>query len=281
MKGRFDKVLTKSPGVPRFGVSPERDVSDKTWPTRSLPDLDLRRHRAVRELARQRAEAIYVVDREFRRLIETLRDTGELANTVVVFSSDNGHFLGEHRKLTGKLLPYEPSFRVPMLVRSPGGESGDRYAPVTSVDLGATLLDITGSRTLFPKSVDGASFWPLVHGGDRAYDRPAYYEAVVGAMNANRPGLSGFGVRTSRWKLVLYNNGKRELYDLVRRSSRAHQPRRRRTTHDRPSSPTSRASRRSSSAATARPAAACYRRSTDAARRRPSATSPSSSREAW
>ena len=216
MKGRFDKVLTKSPGVPRFGVSPERDVSDKTWPTRSLPDLDLRRHRAVRELARQRAEAVYVVDREFRKLIETLRDTGELANTVVVFSSDNGHFLGEHRKLTGKLLPYEPSFRVPMLVRSPGGESGDRYAPVTSVDLGATLLDITGSRALFPKSVDGASFWPLVHGGDRAYDRPAYYEAVVGAMNANRPGLSGFGVRTSRWKLVLYNNGKRELYDLVR-----------------------------------------------------------------
>ena len=207
-------------GVPRFGVSPERDVSDKTWPTRSLPDLDLRRHRAVRELARQRAESIFVVDREFRRLIETLRETGELASTVVVFSSDNGHFLGEHRKMTGKLLPYEPSFRVPMLVRSPGsraeGQSGDRYAPVTSVDLGATLLDITGSRTLFPKSVDGASFWSLVHGGDRAYDRPAYYEAVVGAMNANRPGLSGFGVRTSQWKFVLYNNGKRELYDLVR-----------------------------------------------------------------
>ena len=87
---------------------------------------------------------------------------------------------------------------------------------MTSVDLGATLLDITGSRTLFPKSVDGASFWSLVHGGDRAYDRPAYYEAVVGAMNANRPGLSGFGVRTSQWKFVLYNNGKRELYDLVR-----------------------------------------------------------------
>ncbi len=281
VKGRFDKVITKSPGVPRFGVSPERDVSDKTWPTRSLPDLDLRRHRAVRELARQRAESIYVVDREFRRMIETLRDTGELANTVVVFSSDNGHFLGEHRKMTGKLLPYEPSFRVPMLVRSPGGESGDRYAPVTSVDLGATLLDITGSRTLFPKSVDGASFWSLVHGGDRAYDRPAYYEAVVGAMNANRPGLSGFGVRTSQWKFVLYNNGKRELYDLVRDpheltnlvargTATAGRPGRSHAHHGE-----AQALRRQG---LPRP---CSRRSTGAPPPRPSATSPGSSPRRW
>jgi N-acetylglucosamine-6-sulfatase len=216
VKGRFDRMLRKSPGVPRFGVSPERDVSDKTWPTRSLPDLDLRRHRAVRELARQRAEALYVVDREFRRLVRTLAATGELADTVVVFSSDNGHFLGEHRKLTGKLLPYEPSFRVPMLVRAPGGARGDRVGPVGSVDLGVTLLDLAGATEQLPLKVDGRSFAPLVYGDDRPWDTPAYYEAVVGAMNADRPGLSGFGLRTSRWKFVLYDNGKRELYDLVR-----------------------------------------------------------------
>ena len=216
VRGRFDDVLRKSPGVPKFGVSPERDVSDKTWPTRSLPDLDLVRHRAVRELARQRAEAVFVVDREFKKLVATLKASGEYDDTVIVFSSDNGHFLGEHRKLTGKLLPYEPSFRVPMLVRAPGGRSGDRFGPVTTVDLGATLLDIAGATDLWPKTLDGVSFWPMVHGEDRAWTTPASYEAVVGAMNANRPGLSGFGLRTSRWKFVLYSNGKRELYDLVR-----------------------------------------------------------------
>ena len=45
---------------------------------------------------------------------------------------------------------------------------------------------------------------------------PVFYEAVVPAMNADRHGLSGIGVRTSRWKFVLYNNGRAELYDLVK-----------------------------------------------------------------
>jgi len=216
VKGRFDSMLPKSPGVPSFTRSPEADVRDKTWPIRSLPDVGPAAQAAVRELARQRAESIYVVDRQFRKLIATLRSTGELEDTVVIFTSDNGHFLGEHRKLTGKLLPYEPSFRVPMLVRAPGGQTGGRIAPVTTVDLGVTLLDLGKAEGRLPYPVDGRSFVPQIYGGDAPYDVPVFYEAVVPAMNADRHGISGIGVRTSRWKFVLYNNGRRELYDLVK-----------------------------------------------------------------
>lgn len=216
VKGRFDAMLPKAPGVPSFTRSPEADVRDKTWPVRSLPDVGPAAQAAVRELARQRAETIYVLDRQFEKLIERLRDTGELDNTVVIFSSDNGHFLGEHRKLTGKLLPYEPSFRVPMLVRAPGGQTGGRVFPVTSVDLGVTLLDLGDAQDRLPYPTDGRSFVPEIYGPDAAYAIPVLYEAVVPAMNADKHGLSGIGVRTSRWKFVLYNNGRRELYDLVR-----------------------------------------------------------------
>ncbi len=216
VRGRFDAMLPKSPGVPSFTRSPEADVRDKTWPIRSLPEVGHAAQAAVRELARQRAETIYVIDRQFKKLIERLRATDELDSTVVIFTSDNGHFLGEHRKLTGKLLPYEPSFRVPLLVRAPGGRQGGRVFPVTTVDLGVTLLDLGRAEGRLPYPTDGRSFAPEIYGGDAAYDVPVFYEAVVPAMNADRHGLSGIGVRTSRWKFVLYNNGRAELYDLVK-----------------------------------------------------------------
>ena len=58
------------------------------------------------------------------RTVHTLKQTGEWSNTVLVFTSDNGFFLGEHRHATGKILAHEPSLRVPLLVTGPGLRRG-------------------------------------------------------------------------------------------------------------------------------------------------------------
>ena len=72
-----------------------------------------------------------MVDDEVANIMETLERTGELDNTYVVFTSDNGFFLGEHRRRQGKILPYDPSLRVPLVMRGPGIPAGeDPHRPV-------------------------------------------------------------------------------------------------------------------------------------------------------
>ena len=91
------------------------------------------------------ARTLYTVDDQVDRLLRHLQATGELANTLVVFTSDNGYLLGEH-KLTSKFLPYRKAVEVPFLVRWPGrvpaGAVDDRL--VTHVDIAPTILAATG-----------------------------------------------------------------------------------------------------------------------------------------
>ena len=71
----------------------------------------------------------------------TIRGCGERAagNTVIVFTSDNGYYLGEHRKRQGKINLHEPSLRVPLLMAGAGVPHGRRYDPVTVEDLAVAL----------------------------------------------------------------------------------------------------------------------------------------------
>ena len=75
-----------------------------------------------------------------------LRKIGELENTVIAFTSDNGYYLGEHRKRTGKITLHEPSLRVPLLIAGPGVPRGRRYDPVTTIDLAPTLAAYAGTK---------------------------------------------------------------------------------------------------------------------------------------
>jgi arylsulfatase A-like enzyme len=88
---------------------------------------------------------LYTVDDQVDRLLRHLQATGELANTLVVFTSDNGYLLGEH-KATSKFLPYRKAVEVPLLLRWPGrvpaGAVDDRF--VTHVDVVPTILAATG-----------------------------------------------------------------------------------------------------------------------------------------
>ena len=189
-----------------------------------MPPLNDAEIEAEARVTRQRAESLFVLDLEVARLVDTLRVTGELDDTVLMFTSDNGYFLGEHRKRLGKTLPYEPALRVPLLVAGPGVPSGRRFDPVITPDLTATIVDLAGARA--PHPADGRSLRWNIRNGDRGWTAPVVTEAIADRASAGGTPAAvarGFvdarttiGLRTARYKLVRWASGAVELYDLER-----------------------------------------------------------------
>ena len=222
VRGRADALVARSPGLPAVG-QPEDDVSDKPRSVQ-MPPLNDAEVEAEARVTRQRAESLFVLDLEVARLVDTLRVTGELDDTVLVFTSDNGYFLGEHRKRLGKTLPYEPALRVPLLVAGPGVPSGRRFDPVITPDLTATIVDLAGARA--PHPADGRSLRWNIRNGDRGWTAPVVTEAIADRASAGGTPAAvarGFvdarttiGLRTARYKLVRWASGAVELYDLER-----------------------------------------------------------------
>lgn len=167
------------------------------------------------------------VDDNLGRVLDFLDANGLADNTIVVYTSDNGFFLGQFG-FYDKRLMYEPSIRVPMLMRWPAGLAAgavdDRHM-VLNVDVGPTLLDMAGVAV--PSWMQGRSWKPLLAGhaprgaattpraddaawrGDFLYE---WYEyPAVHCVRKHR------GVRTERWKLIHFFEGDEEwaLYDLA------------------------------------------------------------------
>jgi N-acetylglucosamine-6-sulfatase len=99
----------------------EVDVSDKPRFIRRLPRLGAERVAAITENYRQELESLLAVDEGIVRVVGALREAGELDRTLIVFTSDNGFFHGEHRVPFGKVMVYEPSIRVPRKPFRPHG----------------------------------------------------------------------------------------------------------------------------------------------------------------
>lgn len=220
VRGRYDGVVDRAAGVPRQGGPTERDVSDKPQYISHRPELSASVRRAARELTRQRAESILVMDRDIARTVRLLKRTGEWDETILAFTSDNGYYLGEHRIPQGKLHGHEPSLRVPLLVTGPGLRSGSsRFDPATTVDLAATVLELGGATP--PHRPDGTSLVATLRGGDRGWHRAAPIESSVGTRAAGSWYGAGdrrlsVGVRTSRYSYVRQRSGAEEFYDLAR-----------------------------------------------------------------
>lgn len=218
VRGKFDDLITRAPGIPANG-RPEADVSDKAFVTRRLGTTGPTARAAVLKVARQRAESLHVLDKELGRLFKRLRATGELDNTIVAFTSDNGYMLGEHRWVHGKVIGFEPSYRVPLVIAGPGIPSGAKhYAPVATTDLTASVLDWTGATL---RGVDGTSVVDEI-GRTDAWERALGYESYFPGIpnphtrNGFREGpRTGAGIRTAQWFYVKYSNGDVELFDLA------------------------------------------------------------------
>jgi N-acetylglucosamine-6-sulfatase len=222
VRGRFDEVIKAAPGA-----AGERDVTDKPFFIRSLPPANAGERQSMLIKTRQRAESLFVMDQQVKRTIAALEATGELDNTIVALTSDNGQFLGEHRMRTGKILPYEPSLRVPLVMRGPGIPRGEvRTDPFTILDFAPTFLAAAGAQP--QASVDGVSLLDVARNGDRGWTRGVLTEtgprdvktaAARGLDLLDResgPSVNRFsqGVRTPRYLYVEHASRERELYDL-------------------------------------------------------------------
>ncbi len=210
--------------LPRIRLEPDR--TDKPGFVRDRPSLDTQDLDALRMLIEQRAEALKVLDQEVGDTIAALRAAGELDNTLVVFLSDNGYLLGEHGVLQGKLLPYEPSLRVPILMAGPGIPHGvTRRDPAMILDLAPTFLDIAGARST--RTMDGVSLLDMARNGDQGWTRPVFTESRPHPVPATARALLDLpegpsrlrftqGVRVPRYLYVEHATREKELYDLRR-----------------------------------------------------------------
>lgn len=199
---------------PNYGVLPQ----GQAW-TNELAESQWERTRQseVEALRSQQIASLQSVDDNIELLLSTLERTGELDNTVVLFTSDNGFAWGEHRWLH-KLCPYEACLRVPLVIadfRSSSsnevrGTIDDRL--VTNLDVAATIADLAG--------LEASSFSPNASPivlGDRKPVRTEFLIENYGAGNGAQPlGMPAFqGVRTEAFKYIRYPDGAEELFILA------------------------------------------------------------------
>ena len=213
-------MITHGAGTP-LDHAAESDVSDKPAYVRHLQPLTSAEKRAERDVTRQRAEALFVLDVQIAHIMAVLARSGQASRTIVTFTSDNGYYLGEHRKREGKITLHEPAVRVPLLMAGPGIPHGSRYDPATELDLAATAAGWAGTTL---RNADGHSLRPTITGGDHAWVRPVVLEGkmleggyVRGTVDrALMRGMNTSGIRIGRYVLLRYSTGETELYDLAR-----------------------------------------------------------------
>jgi N-acetylglucosamine-6-sulfatase len=147
--------------LPRPPSFDESDVSDKPAWIRDNPPLNPEQISFAEELYRKRLQSMLAVDEMIGRLVGALKKSGELDETYLFFTSDNGWHAGEHRLTPGKWTAYEEDIRVPLIVRGPGVPEGRKLEHlVLNNDLAPTFADLGGAEV--PSFVDGRSLKPLL-----------------------------------------------------------------------------------------------------------------------
>lgn len=165
--GRFP--FAQAPRTPSYN---EADVSDKPAHIAQARLMPNPVALAVDGLFRRRLRSLMAVDEGVGRIVDALREQGLLDRTYVVFTSDNGFHLGQHRLPAGKRSPYEEDIRVPFYIRGPGIAAGSRVQSIAAnTDLAPTFADIAGAK--LPYEPDGRSLLPLLAGTPSGW-RTAY-----------------------------------------------------------------------------------------------------------
>ena len=162
---------------------------------------------------RDYCSVIRSVDRNVGRVYKYLEDNGLLDNTVIIYTSDQGFYMGEHGYFDKRFM-YEESFRTPLLVRVPGKKKGvDVSGFVQNIDYAPTILDLAGLP--IPEDIQGESFLPLLNGKTpKDWRRSLYYHYYE--YPAEHSVRRHYGVRTERYSLMHFYNDidEWELFDL-------------------------------------------------------------------
>lgn len=187
----------------------ERNVSDKPAYISERPRLTATKRATLASVNQARVEALRAVDDWVGRIVHALEDTDRLHDTIIVFASDNGQSRGEHRWIY-KLVPYEDSIRVPLVVRADAlGTSGVTTALAANTDFAPTLAELTDTPF---HPTDGVSLVPTLTTG-QPVRRDVLLEHEWYDAKFDPPSFCG--LRTEDALFVRYATGEEELYDMT------------------------------------------------------------------
>ena len=179
------------------------ELKEKKWPINKYKNMQLLR-------------SLIAVDESLGKVIEALEKIGELENTVIIYSSDNGYFMGEHT-FKDKRLAYENSIRVPMIIRYPRliKESTEIDEQCLNIDLAPTILELAGIDK--PNYMQGESMLDIITGKKNSKWRKSILFEYYVDDAWPYAGPDQLAVRTNQFKLVdnFLENDIDELYDLI------------------------------------------------------------------
>ncbi|KAJ7247537.1 putative arylsulfatase [Mycena rebaudengoi] len=222
---------------PNVMVPPTKNFNpDKTsaggW-VQKLPKLDTRELNRAKKFYRRRLQALQAVDELVEAVIQALDDLELLNSTYVIYTTDNGYHIGQHRIPAGKGCAYETDVHIPFMVRGPGVDKGvNRTDVVTNhVDVAPTLLtlagiplslhDFDGTPMPITKAGEaahvahehvGIEFWgePVFEGAAEDLDKSKFKNNTYKALR-----IMGNGENTFNLGYIVWCNGDHELYDMT------------------------------------------------------------------
>jgi N-acetylglucosamine-6-sulfatase len=160
---------------------------------------------AYQEFLKRYLRCVKGVDDNVKRIIDYLRETGELDNTVIIYTGDQGFFLGEH-DLMDKRWIYEEAMRMPFIVHWPDGVAKGKVNDwlINNTDFAPTILALAGAAKT-PDYMQGRSFAAALRGESRPADwRTATYYRYWMHMAHNLAVPAHFGIRSDRYKLIFF-----------------------------------------------------------------------------
>jgi arylsulfatase A-like enzyme len=209
LDGRFTN--TPYPKTPAWN---EPDMTDKPTFMRAYLPFSSAEESVLIEHYRDRLRSVKYVDNRIGELLDTLRTSGQLDNTYIIFWADNSNHLAEHRAgdrfSGGKGLPHTIDSKMPLWIRGPGIAPGTVYsAPIAAVDIAPTIADMANATTTRP--VDGRSFLPIAEGAEPAWRKYVYAEFPQGAVsNLGIP--VWYALYRPNVQYHQYAGGEKELY---------------------------------------------------------------------
>jgi arylsulfatase A-like enzyme len=199
-----DDYATRSPAAKEATMRIDRDLTPtdlKEKPPAGLAGLALKKWQYQRYM-RDYLACVESVDDNVGRLLDYLKKSGLAEDTIVVYTSDQGFFLGDHNWYDKRFM-YEESLRMPFLARYPGViKPGSKNADmVLNLDFPETFLDFAGQQA--PADMQGRSFRPILEGHTpRDWRQSMYYRYWMHLADHGVP--AHYGVRTRQYKLIYY-----------------------------------------------------------------------------
>jgi N-acetylglucosamine-6-sulfatase len=203
--------------LPTGGSFNEADVSDKPAWVQRRDLIGAEEKAALTEHYRNRLRGTRYVDAKIGSIIDLIKSHREYANTYVVFYSDNGFHIGQHRLRTDKFggpkgtkgTPYIEDVRFPLVVKGPGVRVGaESEAMAQNIDIRPTVEDMVGAAT--PAGVDGITLLPHLKTG-AAFPREYALTEALKPLGSASTWKAVYGPDTA---YVEYDGGEREFYDL-------------------------------------------------------------------